>query len=79
MNRERDKRDLFASTGWGAGGVSYSSFYITGKQIKEMQAAQNRNLKRNTNNPPEPESETMKKEKQTIPQLFSSNGWGPLG
>ncbi|XP_037903230.1 uncharacterized protein LOC119646722 isoform X2 [Hermetia illucens] len=91
----RNVRDLFVTTGWGGAGLPYSTFYITGKQLKEIRSETNsENKKRNVDHNPEIISlveclecdgkmtatqEKKKNERRTVPQLFSSSGWGPLG
>lgn len=75
--RKETKKDVFLSRGWGAGGMPFSVLYMnptySSKQSNGHDSTQitihnmTRGKSKNGNN------------RSTIPHLFVSYGWGPLG
>lgn len=82
--RRENKKDLFVSRGWAAGGMPFSVLYVPPYSSKTPQttnmapkmkliAKEEIQIKKTQKTKP------LTKPRSVIPQLFVSYGWGPLG
>lgn len=75
------KKGIFLSRGWGAGGMPFGVLYLNPSYSKnlvdepEPPKSQQTNYNNNLGRSPK----TGPRKPHSVPQLFVSYGWGPLG
>ena len=78
INVWREKRDLLTSYGWGAGGESLNTKSLR-KKIQNINSPPNSLIPPNIPYSSSNTKTSATTTSQSFPNLFSSNGWGPLG